>query len=240
MYDDNKDTLIGRLKDYLETATRYMMLNVAWLLSIFPFAGVFFVILRFAFGIQESPWILIFIPIALASPATGGLYYATNRLAHDIDGGVGAYWEGVKKYFWPSYRWGFMNLVVAFLFSVNIWFYGTATWSFAPYLRVAFIVGAIFWSTLQMYTFPFLIEQDNPLVKTALRNSFIATARYPIRSFGFFFLICAIGFVSTFLFVPLWVFITVSLFTYLSSKHTLIVLGKLLEEEQKRTEQDEA
>ena len=237
MYDDRGDTVWGRLRDYLDTATRYIMLNLAWLLLTFPFAAVFFLILRYAFGIQESPWALIFIPITLASPAIGGLYYATNQLAHDIDGGLSAFWEGVKKYVWPSYRWGIMNLVMAFLFNVNIWFYGNATWSFAPYIRVVFIVGAVFWATVQMYTFPFIIEQEDPLLKTALRNSFIATARFPLRSFGFVFLVGIIVFVSTFLFVPLWALITVSLFAYLSNKHTLIILEKLREDEQKLKDQ---
>lgn len=240
MYEDRNDTLMGRLKDYLEIATRYIMLNIAWLLSIFPFVAIFFLILRYAFGMEESAWILIFIPITLASPTIGGLYFATNQLAHNIDGGIGAYREGIKKYFWPSYRWAIMNLVVAFLFSVNIWFYGTATWSFASYLRVAFIVGAIFWTTVQMYTFPFIIEQETPSLKTALRNSFIATARYPLRSFGFLLIVGVIVFASTYLFVPLWVIITVSLFAYLSNKHTLIVLGKLFEDEQKKKEKDNA
>lgn len=238
MYDDNSDTLFGKVKDYLEIAARYIMLNIAWWLSIFPFAVVFFLILRYAFGMQESPWILIFIPITLASPAIGGLYYATNQLAHDIDGGLTAFWEGVKQYFWPSYRWGFLNLIIAFLFSVNIWFYGNTTWSFAPYFRVAFIVGVIFWTTLQMYTFPFIIEQEKPLLKTALRNSLIATARFPLRSFGFMLLVGVLWFVSTYIFVPLWVIITVSLFAYLSNKHTLIVLEKLLEQEKKVQDQD--
>ncbi len=238
MFNEGGNTIGDRLKEYLDIATRYLMLNVAWLLATFPFAAVFFLILRYGFGIQESPWILIFIPIILASPAIGGLYYATNRLAHDIDGGLSAFWEGIKKYFWPSYRWGIMNLLMAFLFSVNIWFYGNATWSFAPYLRVAFIVGAIFWATLQMYTFPFMIEQEKPQLRTAMRNSFISTARFPLRSFGFTLLIGVLVFVSTFIFVPLWVFITVSLFAYLSNKHTLIVLKKLLENEQKLNKQD--
>ena len=175
--------------EYLEIAARYVLLNFIWLLSIFPVAAVFFLILRYGFGVQESPWVLIFIPVVLASPATGGLYFATNQLAHGRDGGPTVYWEGLKTYFWPSYRWGIMNLVIAFLFNLNIWYYDQVTWRFAPYIRVAFIVSAVFWAALQMYTFPLMIEQEKPLVKTALRNSFVAVARYPLRSFGFLLLV---------------------------------------------------
>ena len=231
MYE-NQNPFIAQAMEYLEIATRYVLLNFLWLLSIFPFAAVFFLILRYAFGIQESPWVLIFIPVVLASPATGGLYYATNQLAHGRDGGPMVFWEGIKTYVWPSYRWGIMNLVVAFLLNLNIWFYGEAPWSFAPYLRVAFIISAIFWAALQMYTFPFIIEQDEPLVKTALRNSFVALARHPFRSFGFLLLILAIVMLSTFGFFVLWVVVSVSLIAYLSNKNTLAVLEKLIAKEQ--------
>jgi hypothetical protein len=169
----------------------------------------------------------------------GGLYYATNQLAHGRDGGPMVYWEGLKTYIWPSYRWGIMNLVVAFLFNVNIWFYGDDLWQFAPdfqrfvpYIRLVFIVGAIFWAALQMYTFPFLIEQEEPQVKTALRNSFVAVARYPLRSFGFLLLVFAIALVSMYLNLVPWVIISISLIAYLSNKNTLVVLEKIAAKEQ--------
>jgi hypothetical protein len=230
MYE-SQNPFIARAMEYLEIAARYVLLNFIFLLSIFPFAAIFFLILRYGFGIQESPWILIFIPVLLGSPAIGGLFYATNELAHGRDGGPMVYWEGVKGYVWPSYRWGIMNLVIIFLFNVNIWFYGDAPWSFAPYLRVLFIVCAIFWAVLQLYTFPFLIEQEEPHIKTALRNSFIAVARYPLRSFGVLFIVFVIVFTSTFLFFVLWVVISISLIAYIANKNTVGVLGKLLAKE---------
>ncbi|HBX70803.1 MAG TPA: hypothetical protein DEH25_15840 [Chloroflexi bacterium] len=232
MYED-QNPFVARAMEYLEIAARYVLLNFLWVLSIFPVAAVFFLILRYGFGIQESPWVLIFIPIALASPATGGLYYATNQLAHGNDGGPMVYWKGLKTYLWPSYRWGIMNIVVAFLFSVNIWFYSSAPWSFAPYVRLAFIIGAIFWAAIQMYTFPFIIEQDQPSLKMSLRNSFLAVARQPLRSFGFLLLVFALAMFSTYFYFVLWVVVTVSLIAYFSNKNTLAVLKRLLEQEQK-------
>ena len=238
MYED-QNPLVARAMEYLEFVARYILLNFIWILTIFPVAAVFFLVLRYAFGIQEAPWVLIFVPIALASPATGGLYYATNQLAHGKDGGPMVYWEGLKTYFWPSYRWGIMNFVVAFLFSVNLWFYGNAPWSFAPYIRIVFIVGAFFWGALQMYTFPFMIEQEEPGVKIALRNSFLAVARYPLRSFGFLLLILVIALASTYFYFVLWVVVSVSVIAYLSNKNTQIVLEKLLAQEKEAKQNDE-
>jgi hypothetical protein len=226
-----QNPLVARAMDYLEIAVRYVLLNFIWILSIFPIAAGFFLILYYGFGASEAPWVLIFIPIVLASPAMGGLYYATNQLAHGKDGGPLVYWHGLKTYIWPSYRWGIMNCVVAFVINVNIWFYGNAPWDFAPYLRLSFIIGAAFWAALQMYTFPFMLEQEQPLVRMALRNSFLAVARFPLRSFGFLLLVIVTALVSTYFYFVLWVVITVSLIAFLSNKNTLVVLKKLLAQE---------
>jgi hypothetical protein len=239
MYE-NQNTLFARVMEYLEIASRYVLLNFMWLLSVFPVASVLILIARYGFGQQELPWVFIFVPIVLASPATGGLYYATNQLAHDREGGLSVYWEGLKRYIWPSYRWGVLNLVVASLFTLNILFYGDVSWRIAPYLRIAFVISAIFWGVLQMYTFPFMIEQEEPHLKTALRNSLVAVARFPLRSFAFLLLIVAIAFVSTFLYFLLWVVVSVSLIAYISNKNTLTVLQKLIEIEQEQKRDQDA
>ena len=116
-----------------------------------------------------------------------------------------------------------------------------STWQIAPYLRIVFVVSAIFWAVIQMYTFPFIIEQEEPHVKTALRNSLLAVARYPLRSFGILLVVFAIAFVSTYFYFVLWVVISISLIAYLSNKNTLVVLEKLVakEKEIKQSQSEE-
>jgi len=162
MFDSSENSFWGRIMEYLEVAFRYVILNLAWLMSTVPFAFLFFLILHYFLGMDSYPWVLLAIPIVLASPAIGGLYYGTNQLAHGKDSSLSVFWEGVKIYLFPSYRWGILNLLVAFILSVNIWFYGNVDWGIALYLRVAFIVFSVFWATLQLYAFPFLIEQEKP------------------------------------------------------------------------------
>ena len=124
-----------------------------------------------------------------------------------------------------------MNFVVAFLFSFNIWFYDNATFQLAPYIRIVFIVSAVFWAVIQMYTFPFMIEQEEPSLKTALRNSLLAVARHPLRSFGVLLLVLGIAFISTYVSFLFWILFSVSLIAYLSNKNTLVVLEKLIEKD---------
>ena len=53
MYE-NQNPVVARAMEYLEIAARYVLLNFIWILSILPFAAVFFLILRYGFGIVES------------------------------------------------------------------------------------------------------------------------------------------------------------------------------------------
>ena len=69
MYD-SQNPLIARAIEYLEIAFRFILLNFLWLLSIAPIAAVFFYILQLTIGLEEFPWVLILIPIVLASPAS--------------------------------------------------------------------------------------------------------------------------------------------------------------------------
>jgi hypothetical protein len=105
---------------------------------------------------------------------------------------------------------------------------------------MAFIVLLVFWFILQICTFPLLIEQEKPLLKTSLRNSLVATARFPLRSFGFALLIAIIAAASTLIFPLFWFVISMSLIAYLSNRHTLSILEKLLALEQKSADAEEA
>ena len=52
MYED-QNPFTARAMEYLEIAARYVLLNFVWILSIFPFAAVFFLILNYGFGETE-------------------------------------------------------------------------------------------------------------------------------------------------------------------------------------------
>ena len=175
-------------------------------------------------------WFILTILIVTAFPAFGGLYYATNRIAHGEMADMRTFFDGFKTQFWTSMKWGFLNLIVYFLLTLNIWFYGQFEGFGFVILQSLFFSAAVIYTCMQIYTFPFLIEQDEPSLKIAIRNSFAAFVRSMGRSFGmlFFFLILAI--VSTLL-PPLWILITMSVIVYLGNWNTLVVIQKLRKEE---------
>ncbi len=126
-------------------------------------------------------WLLCWVTIVLGPPATFGLYYVTNQLAHGRSLGLSGFVEGGKRYFLKSWLWMLLNLLVAAAVGTNIWFYGQfdADWAvivrvFPPFLGLA-------WLAVQFYALPYLMEQKEESLKLALRNglfTFLAAPGY--------------------------------------------------------------
>lgn len=171
-------------------------------------------------------WFVLTILVVTAFPAFGGIYYATNRIAHGESVNLGTFFEGFKEYFWTSWKWGLVNLLVYSILASNIWFYGQLEgWGFLALQSLSFSLILIY-TCLQIYTFPFLLEQDEPSIKIALRNSFAAFVRYMGRSFGLLFALVLLAGVSVLL-PPLWIVITVSFMVFLANWQTLYVIQEL-------------
>lgn len=172
-------------------------------------------------------WFIISLPIITLIPATAGLFYATNRLAH----GKSAEWrtliEGFRMYFWRSWLWGLLNVAVVVILASNFIFYSmsTADWSMAA--RVMVVVVMLIWLALQLHTFPLLLEQEHPKLLQALRNSFVILMKRPFHSFGMALVVAVLIAVSTLVIQPAWIFITAGLCAYLANRTTLSAITKL-------------
>ena len=118
-------------------------------------------------------WLLSLITFVFAPPFTFGLFYVTKGLAYGDIMRLGKLWEGTKKYFWTSWWWLIMNVVVIAVLVGNILFYGrfAASWSFIVQLLLVFLL--LFWLIVQFYTIPYLMEQTEKSLKTALRNAVV-------------------------------------------------------------------
>jgi uncharacterized membrane protein YesL len=171
-------------------------------------------------------WFLLTLLVITAFPATGALYYATNRLVHGETPDISTFLDGFKGQFWTSWKWGFLNLFVFFILVLNIWFYGQFEgWGFLV-LQSIFISITMIYSCMALFIYPFLLEQDEPTLKVAVRNSFAVFVRFMGRSIGLLVLFVLLSVVSTLL-PPLWFIITISLMAYLGNWQTIEFIGKL-------------
>lgn len=77
-------------------------------------------------------WFLLTLLVVTAPPAVAGLYYATNQIAYEKAISWRTFFEGFRTFFWMSWRWALMVVLVAALLIFNYLFYhGFGTeWSY--------------------------------------------------------------------------------------------------------------
>ena len=116
-------------------------------------------------------WLFLSLFIVTGPPATVALFYYANQLAHGEPTGVGDFLRAMRRYFVPGWRWGLINGGMVFLLAGDVIITGRLSQSAGARLAQGFFLTALSaWLLLQLYTLPFLFEQETPSVRLALRN----------------------------------------------------------------------
>ncbi len=124
-------------------------------------------------------WLLCWATIVLGPPATFGLYYVTNQLAHGRSLGLRGLLEGGRRYLRKSWLWMLLNLLVAMVSAVNIWFYGQLDADWAGIVRAFPLLLSLVWLVVQFYALPYLMEQKEESLRLALRNGLFTLLAAP-------------------------------------------------------------
>jgi uncharacterized membrane protein YesL len=124
-------------------------------------------------------WLLCWLTVILGPPATFGIYYVTNQLAHGQSLGLRGMIEGGKRYFFHSWLWMLLNLAVGFLLTVNLMFYQQFTSTWAELLRAFHVFLGLVWLMVQFYALPYLMEQERKHLGMALRNGLFTALAAP-------------------------------------------------------------
>jgi uncharacterized membrane protein YesL len=189
-------------------------------------------------------WFLTSLPVVTLPAATGGLVYATNRLAR----GQSATWrtllEGFRLYWQQSTALGLLNLVMAVIVGVNLFYYSMRPEGWVQAARLVVLTVALIWLMVQVHAYPLLMEQEQPRVTLALRNSFVILIKRPLPGLLTALLIAFIAALSTLIIQPAWIFFTASTCAYLANRTTVsaiaAITGKPVDElEENRTENRE-
>lgn len=150
-------------------------------------------------------WFALTVIIVSAPQALAGLYAYAHKLAREEEfPTLDDFWEGFRTLRGPAWRWAALNAAAVIILAANLLFYraieGTAGralfWFWA-------IVGAN-WFALQGYVFPLLLLQEQPRIRTALRNALVIYIRHPLRTVFHTLLAVAIALLSTAALLP-WV-----------------------------------
>lgn len=190
--------------------------------------GLFEILDRVApYFILNIAWFIMSLPLVTLIPVTGGLYYATHLLARDGDATLGDLWRGIRLYFWKSWWWAAVNILAYGLVAVNFLFYGGFETAWSVWIRIVILIVGFFWTCLQLYTFPMLIEQEDKRIRVALRNSYVAFVFRPLQTMGWAILIIFIAGLSTLYAQPSWIIITAALCLSISNRVTRRTLDSL-------------
>ncbi len=172
-------------------------------------------------------WFVTSLPLVTLIPSTAALFYATNRLVHGKSADLHTFFEGFRLYFRRSWLWGLLNVVVIVVLASNFIYYGRLAETWAAIAGGITLVVSVLWLSVQVYTFPLLLEQEKPDIRQALRNSLILLIRRPFFTFGAALLMVALAVVSTLVIIPAWFFITASACTYIANAATVSSIAKI-------------
>ena len=170
-------------------------------------------------------WVGLSLPLITLPPATGGLYYVTNRIAHGYAVRVRTFFEGFRQYFVKSWQLALANLLVLAVTWANLVFYGQLDSPWLRYLRILLLYLLAFWLAMQMYTFPLLLEQEDKRLKLVLRNAAFLVLADPVFTVILAVLLLVAVALSAALTLPL-ILMTSSFVSLVANRAVLALLTK--------------
>jgi uncharacterized membrane protein YesL len=124
-------------------------------------------------------WVVCWFTVLLGPPATLGLYYLSHELVRGQSLGLGGLIEGIRKFFWKSWAWGLVNLVVIIILWTNIVFYGNIETVWLRGLPLVMTLLGVVWLVIQFYALPFFMIQEEKSWKYAWRNAYVIAVLNP-------------------------------------------------------------
>lgn len=133
--------------------------------------------------------VLLAFPVVTLPPALAGLWYVANRVANGHSAQWSDYFWGFRHYFLRSWALALINILVIAIVLTNIRFYDpdviplNISETLSTWIRGFFVVLGFIWWCYQFYPMAVLLEQEQPRIGWAMRNSailFIANPGFTI------------------------------------------------------------
>jgi hypothetical protein len=153
--------------------------NLLWTLALVPAMAS----LSFLGGLLGAGLCILAL-VFLTGPATLGLYALTQHANRRERLELNVYLRSLRENYWRGWLIGLLNVIFLVLAFVNLTFYSSLAASNSP-LGIALIlwgyVGFI-WFAMQIHLWPLAVKMEKFGLWSVLRNSFLATFKYPILS----------------------------------------------------------
>lgn len=166
-------------------------------------------------------WLALSVPIVTAPPALAGLYSYVHKLAREeAFPACGDFWQGFHALKWVAWRWVLLNLAAGVILAANLLFYGTVDATAARALTWGWTIVGANWFIVQGYVLPLLLLQEQPRLRTALRNALVIYIRHPVRTLAHALLAGMIAIVSSVALLP-WALFTGAVLALLGTQVVL-------------------
>jgi uncharacterized membrane protein YesL len=106
------------------------------------------------------------------NPAASGIHLWANRLVKEERVEFSLFWDGLRTYLWKSIRLFLISLIGFSLLFVNAFFYLRSDVAALQLFGIVWLYAIYFWTSMQIYQLPLLIEQEDKRLWLVLRNSF--------------------------------------------------------------------
>lgn len=116
-------------------------------------------------------WVLFSLPVITLPAATLALAHSIRIMVVDeTNYSWKIFLEGFKRYFLSSWRWFLPAILLPVIFIYNLLFFAVENYALSVGIQAANIVMLMIWFVLQTFTLPFLVEQEQPVMRVALLN----------------------------------------------------------------------
>lgn len=153
-------------------------------------------------SVMSLVWSVSLLTVVLAPPVTFGIYYVQHQYVRGENPGLRGMVEGARRYFFKSWQWMFVNLLLVGVFSASFQAYGLLGGLAAELGRTFTLFLALFWLTMQFYAIPFVMAQEHPSLRLAWRNSFFLVMASPFYLLALFLFLFVYGVISLLLVFP--------------------------------------
>ena len=140
--------------------------------------GVFYLV-----SLTGITWLTI-VAVAIAliplPPITGAIYSVAIHTAREERIEFGYLWAGFKAHFWQSWKVGLIAMLGIGILVVDVFFYlGSENVAFRV---IGFVVlwAILFWALIQIYLMPLSFIQEDPRLRTMLKNASLLTLAFPL------------------------------------------------------------
>jgi len=177
-------------------------LRAAWRgLANFRLAGYAYIWTNLAF-------VALCLPV-ITAPAAYSALMRVGHLAHTSppDADLAAFWETFRANLRRALPWGLGNALFAVINFNNLIAYAPFSSPLVLALETLWIVAAVVWLGMLLYTWPIYYEMQQPTVRGAMRNALVMVLQNPLFTLALLVVIALLAAISTLL-VAAWLLLT--------------------------------